>query len=199
MPSRLCCSAQNLLHVNNPELAERSRITLKPPQLMRMGTRKVKDRFSAHSAALGFLVSTAFGGGWWRVYREPFPSSCQDLSICLFLRPNIAGFVLHVEWSSVRGALSISEVSPNSCGSPAAQMRIRTRTLDVSSNIPTFASYAPLGNVKLDRCPSAAWYESFMMVMLLRLFLQKSCFATSRLWPRESRGKEYIACQLHGR
>ncbi|CAN0134804.1 unnamed protein product [Ascophyllum nodosum] len=31
---------QNLLHVNNPELAERSRITLKPPQLMRMGTRK---------------------------------------------------------------------------------------------------------------------------------------------------------------
>ncbi|CAM9174223.1 unnamed protein product, partial [Laminaria digitata] len=29
------------LHVNNPELAERSRITLKPPQLMRMGTRKV--------------------------------------------------------------------------------------------------------------------------------------------------------------
>lgn len=34
---------QNLLHVNNPELAERSRITLKPPQLMRMGTRKVRQ------------------------------------------------------------------------------------------------------------------------------------------------------------
>ncbi len=31
---------QGLLHANNPELAERSRITLKPPQLMRMGTRK---------------------------------------------------------------------------------------------------------------------------------------------------------------
>ncbi|CAM9931517.1 unnamed protein product, partial [Discosporangium mesarthrocarpum] len=31
---------QNLLHVNNPELSERSRITLKPPQLMRLGTRK---------------------------------------------------------------------------------------------------------------------------------------------------------------
>lgn len=36
--------SQNLLHVNNPELAERSRITLKPPQLMRMGTRKVRPR-----------------------------------------------------------------------------------------------------------------------------------------------------------
>ncbi|CAM9924677.1 unnamed protein product [Phaeothamnion confervicola] len=31
---------QSLVHENNPELAERSRITLKPPQLMRVGTRK---------------------------------------------------------------------------------------------------------------------------------------------------------------
>ncbi|CAM9750698.1 unnamed protein product [Chrysoparadoxa australica] len=31
---------QDLLTANNPELAERSRIKLKPPQLMRMGTRK---------------------------------------------------------------------------------------------------------------------------------------------------------------
>ena len=33
-------TSQSLLHENNPELSERSRITLKPPQLMRMGTRK---------------------------------------------------------------------------------------------------------------------------------------------------------------
>jgi translation initiation factor 2 subunit 2 len=35
-----CIVSQSLLHENNPELSERSRITLKPPQLMRMGTRK---------------------------------------------------------------------------------------------------------------------------------------------------------------